>query len=150
MKLLTEHGKLGLFCSRLRSNSPADNRTADLYRGISGVVAFIAGHPVRPVGSGEDQYLATWYKENSLVFVSSSHQLWGKDRTKLNKKYGTVIRCEETDLQGMVLEKKQRVFDFISETAGFAQNNEQSIKSNGAVQMPPSRLDEDVAMSTEV
>jgi histone deacetylase 6 len=83
---------------------------------MTGVVAFIANNPVRPVSNPSGPWLANWYRDNSRVFVSKTHQLWQKaEQKKLSKRYGRVESTEETGLHAMMMMHRKDVTEWILE-----------------------------------
>lgn len=70
---------------------------------VGGVVAFIANNPLRPLSndSWEVRSVSKWYAENSIVWVSPTHQVWKREK-KLSKKFGNVKRSGNVVLGSMV------------------------------------------------
>jgi histone deacetylase 6 len=60
---------------------------------------------LRPVKSQTDPYLSSWYKDNSLIFVSSDHSCWNDEENakKVGKnRFGAVEKSEVTGLGNML------------------------------------------------
>ncbi|KAI1803811.1 histone deacetylase [Daldinia bambusicola] len=84
---------------------------------ISGVINFVTGN-LRPVKSETDTELSSWYKQNSLVYVSNDHACWmDNDLAKkvLKKRFGGVHRSPEVGLNRMMEAHAKEVFEFIGE-----------------------------------
>lgn len=59
-----------------------------------------------------------WYKTNSRVYVANDHACWidPKQETKVKKKrFGTVIRSQETGLSAMMKRHFTEVTQFITD-----------------------------------
>ncbi|CAG8287133.1 unnamed protein product [Penicillium salamii] len=89
----------------------------NLYKRVNGVVSFVSENPVRAVASHTQTWLSKWYRENSLVFVASSHGIWNKDLRRPSKRYGTLVQSSASDLNEMLDQHKEAVFEWISERA---------------------------------
>ncbi|KZN89076.1 Histone deacetylase [Penicillium chrysogenum] len=87
----------------------------NLYKRVSGVISFVSVNPVRAIASTTQTWLSKWYRENSLVIVSNIHGIWGQGRP--SKRYGQLVRSPKTDLNEMLDEHKEEVFEWISERA---------------------------------
>ncbi|KAJ5754281.1 Histone deacetylase clr3 [Penicillium manginii] len=85
----------------------------NLYKKVSGIVSFVAENPVRAVASPTQVWLSKWYRENSLVFVSPSHGVWGNSDRKPSKRYGTLRKSNSSHLSEMLSDHKEEVFKFI-------------------------------------
>ncbi|KAI0181843.1 putative histone deacetylase A [Hypoxylon sp. FL1284] len=84
---------------------------------IAGVVNFVTGN-LRPIKSETDTELSSWYKQNSLVFVTNDHACWSDpDLTKkvMKKRFGGVIKSPVTGLSQMMEEHAKQAFQFITE-----------------------------------
>ncbi|KAI0900355.1 putative histone deacetylase A [Annulohypoxylon nitens] len=84
---------------------------------IAGVVNFVTGN-LRPVKSETDTELSSWYKQNSLVYVTNDHACWGDpDLAKkvLKKRFGGVQRSPEVGLSRMMEAHAKEVYQFIDE-----------------------------------
>ncbi|KAI1780603.1 putative histone deacetylase A [Hypoxylon cercidicola] len=84
---------------------------------ISGVVNFVTGS-LRPIKSEVDPELSSWYKRNSLVYVTNDHACWGDpDLAKkvLKKRFGGVVKSPVVGLNHMMEAHAKDVFQFISE-----------------------------------
>lgn len=61
---------------------------------LAGVLGFVGTNPVRPIGTGNNPWLRSWYKENSLIFVTETHNLWKSTKQpssgKISSRYGNV------------------------------------------------------------
>lgn len=55
--------------------------------------------------------------QNSLVFVSHTHGLWGNSDRKPSKRYGLLRKSPRSMLGEMMAEHKDEVFEWISEYA---------------------------------
>lgn len=83
---------------------------------ISGVVNFVTGN-LRPVKSETDPDLSTWYKHNSLVFVTADHACWNdEDLTKKvhKRRFGGVKKSTETALNRMMEVHAEEVQQWVS------------------------------------
>lgn len=96
----------------------------NLYKKVSGVISFVAENPVRAVASPTQVWLSKWYRENSLVFVSPSHGVWGNPDRKPSKRYGTLRKSHSTHLGEMLSDHKEEVFQWISERADVSDDEE--------------------------
>ena len=54
--------------------------------------------------------------QNSLVIVSNIHGIWGQNG-RPSKRYGQLVQSPKTDLNEMLDEHKEEVFEWISERA---------------------------------
>ncbi|KAI1104458.1 putative histone deacetylase A [Jackrogersella minutella] len=84
---------------------------------IAGVVNFVTGN-LRPVKSETDTELSSWYKHNSLVYVTNDHACWGDaDLAKkvLKKRFGGVQRSLQFGLNRMMEAHAKEVYQFISD-----------------------------------
>lgn len=90
-------------------------RIETVHQRVNGVISFVANTPVRAVKSSTQAFLTTWYKENSLVFVSRTHGLWKRD--KVYKRSGKTIKSLETELSDMLPYHMESVFKWIAERA---------------------------------
>jgi histone deacetylase 6 len=90
----------------------------DVHGSVGGVVAFIASNPLRPVSNDawEGRSVSTWYAENSVVWVSPTHQVWKRDK-RLSKKFGGVRRSNENVLGMMVRTHMEEAWGWIRERA---------------------------------
>lgn len=71
---------------------------------IGGIVNFVTGN-LRPVKSDTDEYLSTWYKEHSRVYVAGDHACWSDHdltRKVQKRRFGTVVRSEKHGLNRMM------------------------------------------------
>ncbi|KAJ5222144.1 Histone deacetylase clr3 [Penicillium citrinum] len=87
----------------------------NLYTKVKGIVSFVAENPVRSIASPTQTWLSHWYRENSLVFVSPLHGVWGNSDRKPSKRYGTLRKTDSTHLSEMLSDHKEEVFQWISE-----------------------------------
>lgn len=81
------------------------------------MVNFVTGN-LRPVKSETDTELSSWYKQNSLVYVTNDHACWGDpDLAKkvLKKRFGGVQRSPEVGLSRMMEAHAKEVYQFIDE-----------------------------------
>lgn len=83
-----------------------------VYQSLSGVVGFVATHPVRPVKNNGNPWVSGWYRENSLVFVSNTNGLWKKEG-KVSKRYGRLEGSEGTCLNEMMMLEERKVWEWI-------------------------------------
>ncbi|KAI1471994.1 putative histone deacetylase A [Daldinia caldariorum] len=84
---------------------------------ISGVINFVTGN-LRPVKSETDTELSSWYKQNSLVYVTNDHACWMDDdlaKKVLKRRFGGVHRSPEVGLNRMMEVHAKEVFEFITE-----------------------------------
>ncbi|KAJ5104326.1 histone deacetylase Hda1 [Penicillium alfredii] len=89
-----------------------------LYKHINGVISFVAETPVRAIASHTQTWLSKWYRENSLVFVSSTHGLWvNTERKQHLRRYGGLVKSPSSGLSEMMAQHKDRVFDWLAERA---------------------------------
>lgn len=68
------------------------------------MVNFVDG-ALRPVKSDVDPDLSLWYKHNSRIYVARDHACWYNaeySRKVQKKRFGTVVRSEEVELNGMM------------------------------------------------
>ena len=112
-----------------------------MYQSVSGVVAFIANNPVRPIHSPDNPFLSKWYINNSMVFVSHTHSLWESDR-KTSKRYGRLFKSPASQLHEIMLQHRSEVFVFIRE-----RTKAEEMKSGNSGDEFVSR--EDIVMSLE-
>ncbi|KAE9362747.1 histone deacetylase-like protein [Stipitochalara longipes BDJ] len=60
------------------------------------ILSFVSGS-LRPVKSDMDPYLSTWYKSNSLIYVSPDHACWSDDdssRKVKKQRFGNVLMAD--------------------------------------------------------
>ncbi|KAI1759491.1 putative histone deacetylase A [Hypoxylon sp. FL1150] len=84
---------------------------------IAGVINFVTGS-LRPIKSETDTELSSWYKQNSLVYVTNDHACWGDPelaKKVLKKRFGGVVRSPVVGLNHMMETHAKDVFKFISE-----------------------------------
>lgn len=84
---------------------------------VRGVVNFVDGN-LRPVKSETDPELSTWYRRNSLVYVSRDHACWNDAELakKVSKKrFGGVRRSKKTSLNLMMDEHAGEAQTWIAE-----------------------------------
>ncbi|KAI0394583.1 histone deacetylase [Xylariaceae sp. FL0594] len=84
---------------------------------ISGVVNYVTGN-LRPVKSETDPELSTWYKRNSLVFVSADHACWSDEelaKKVLKRRFGGVRKSTQTGLQRMMEAHADEVHKWIAD-----------------------------------
>lgn len=89
----------------------------NVYQSLTGVVGFIATNPVRPVKNNANPWVSSWYRENSLVFVSNNHSLWKKEG-KVSKRYGRLEGSDGVCLNEMMKLEEQRVWEWIGQKVG--------------------------------
>lgn len=89
----------------------------EVHESTAGIVAFIASNPLRPVSNENFEIrgggLAGWYSQNSLVWVSPTHQVWKREK-KLSKKFGNVVKSQETVLGLMVKKHMDEAWRWIA------------------------------------
>ncbi|KAI1210513.1 putative histone deacetylase A [Annulohypoxylon truncatum] len=91
---------------------------------ITGVINFVTGN-LRPVKSETDTELSSWYKQNSLVYVTNDHACWGDaDLAKkvLKKRFGGVQRSPQVGLNRMMEAHATEVYQFIRDKVEQAQS----------------------------
>lgn len=84
---------------------------------VAGVVNFVTGS-LRPIKSETDTELSSWYKQNSLVYVTNDHACWESPelaKKVLKKRFGGVIRSPQIGIQGMMEAHAKDVFSFVKE-----------------------------------
>ncbi|XXG97593.1 hypothetical protein Hte_003899 [Hypoxylon texense] len=87
---------------------------------IAGVINFVTGS-LRPIKSETDTELSSWYKHNSLVYVTNDHACWGDPDLvkKVNKKrFGGVVKSPVVGLNLMMETHAKDVFQFINDRLG--------------------------------
>lgn len=107
---------------------------------LNGVVGFICQNPLRPINS-TDSRLASWYREKSRIFVSKEHPVWirsdEKDgRKKISKRYGRLVKSEETILNSMMQAHYPEVHAFLQETGNWEGIPAES-SEDGPISSPP-------------
>ncbi|KAK4184869.1 histone deacetylase clr3 [Podospora australis] len=93
---------------------------------IRGVVNFVNGS-LRPVKSDVDEYLSSWYKENSQVYVANDHACWtDADLTRkvMKRRFGNAIRSHVNGLTPMMAEHAKQVQQFIMERTTAAEQGD--------------------------
>ncbi|KAL8717852.1 MAG: hypothetical protein Q9225_004938, partial [Loekoesia sp. 1 TL-2023] len=82
--LLNHRGIFPLpFLSNPTPLTTKNNDTESFFQRISAIISFIDTSTPSPLPSVSDQntyYLSKWYKQNSLIFLTSSHQMWNGDK----------------------------------------------------------------------
>lgn len=81
------------------------------------MINFVTGN-LRPVKSETDTELSSWYKQNSLVYVTNDHACWKDDdlaKKVLKKRFGGVHRSPEVGLNRMMEAHAKEVYQFIGE-----------------------------------
>ncbi|KIY01763.1 uncharacterized protein Z520_01901 [Fonsecaea multimorphosa CBS 102226] len=87
-----------------------------VYPTLLGIVCFISTQPIRPISNpGGNHWVSQWYRENSLVFVSSRHSLWKKEKEggKVSKRYGRLVRSEGEILNQIMMQHREQVCQWI-------------------------------------
>ena len=81
-------------------------------------MAFIAANPLRPVSNEawEGSNLAKWYSENSLVWVSPTHNVWKREK-RTGKKFGNLKKSKEVVLGLMVRAHLEETWKWIEQRA---------------------------------
>ena len=76
---------------------------------------------MRPIKSNIDEDLSSWYKKNSLIYVSRDHACWTDQESAkrvMKKRFGAVQRSSESGLKRMMSYHATHiptVFDWIME-----------------------------------
>lgn len=81
------------------------------------MINFVTGN-LRPIKSETDTELSSWYKQNSLVYVTKDHACWSDaDLSKkiLKKRFGAVRKSPAGGLNQMMEAHAEDVFQFINE-----------------------------------
>jgi len=87
--------------TRIKQKADTPLAPKDAKSKISCILSFVSGS-LRPVKSDIDPYLSTWYKQNSLIYVSPDHACWSdEDSSRKVKKhrFGRVV-CAEIERDG--------------------------------------------------
>lgn len=112
-----------------------------VYQRINGVVSFICGNPLRPVSNiaAKSAFIGTWYREHSKIFVNKDHDVWQKisDGKKISKRYGKLIRSEETMLNSMMQRHLSEVWEFMKETGQFEETSLSDEEVTDPEDVPP-------------
>lgn len=115
---------------------------------LNGVIGFICKNPLRPINSA-DSRLAAWYREKSRIFVSKDHDVWkrpdDKDgKKKISKRYGKIIKSDETILNSLMQRHLPEVVEFLKETGkwdmgdGYDEIEEEGVVTGiGMLSSPP-------------
>jgi histone deacetylase 6 len=77
---------------------------ADCRHKIPSILSFVSGS-LRPIKSETDPLLSSWYKANSLIYVSPDHACWNDEQSahKVKKQRFGGVRCAEvTGLSAMM------------------------------------------------
>lgn len=76
------------------------------------IYSFVADNTLQAVKKQtDDGLISDWYRRHSLIFVSESHAVWDPNRQrKVSKKYGTLVKSAESNIDRMLLEHKTQVF----------------------------------------
>ena len=94
-------------------------------RSVSGSVAFVPSGvgdhstsggvavPVVGLTRDHDEGLQRWFFHHSRHFVGQSHHFWNKPRP--SKRYGRLVKSEETRLQAMLAAHRVTVLEWIEE-----------------------------------
>ena len=82
-----------------------------MYQHIAGVVGFIGINPVRPVAS--NSWVTSWFRQNSLVYVTDTHALWSKEGKKVSKRYGDLRRAKGNTAHDIMLKNQKEAMDWI-------------------------------------
>lgn len=95
---------------------------------LNGVIGFICQNPLRPINSADGR-LANWYRERSRIFVSKDHTVWNRPddkdgKKKISKRYGRIIRSEETILNSLMQRHLPEVHEFLRETGKWDLNDD--------------------------
>ncbi|KAJ5272293.1 Histone deacetylase clr3 [Penicillium angulare] len=93
-----------------------------LHERIKGCISFVADNPVRAIASHGYPWLARWYHNNSLVFVSHVHGVWDRKRSL---RYGFMRKSEKTELSEMLSEHMDEVFEWISDRIAVPSDEEE-------------------------
>ena len=82
---------------------------------ITFVMAFVAESPLNRVRRATDEeILARWFYEHSLIFVAGKHALWDRDR-KPRRKFGKLVESPFDDLNEMLLQHRAQVTGLLEE-----------------------------------
>lgn len=71
--------------------------------------------------SETDPYLSSWYKQNSLIFVSSDHSCWNDEENakKVRKnRFGAVKKSDVTGLGNMLKKYEGMATGWVTEKVG--------------------------------
>ncbi|KAL8996148.1 MAG: hypothetical protein Q9188_006635 [Gyalolechia gomerana] len=92
------------------------NNRESFFQRVSAILSFLDTSTPLPLPSVSDQntyYLSKWYKQNSLIYLSASHQMWNGDR-KPSKRFGNVKRSEvDTGVNDMLEYHREEVVEFV-------------------------------------
>jgi hypothetical protein len=93
------------------------SENGNVHGSLLGIVGFISTQPIRPVSSGTNHWVSSWYRENSLVFVSEKHSLWKKEKEggKVSKRYGRLVKSPGEVLNGMMLLHREEVVKWMAD-----------------------------------
>ncbi|KAI0015622.1 hypothetical protein F4780DRAFT_64096 [Xylariomycetidae sp. FL0641] len=89
----------------------------DCKQRISGVVNFVTGN-LRPIKGETDHELSSWYKRNSIVYVSADHACWQSEaltKKVMKKRFGGVQKSSEEGLCRMMEAHAGEVQRFIGD-----------------------------------
>lgn len=104
-----------------------------MYQHIAGVVGFIGVNPVRPVAS--NSWVTSWFRQNSLVYVTDTHALWSKEGKKVSKRYGDLRRAKGNTANDIMLKYQKEATDWIQEKVRDDDETEEEIDGQGEAQV---------------
>lgn len=115
-------------------------REVDCRQKIPSIFSFVSGS-LRPVKSETDPLLSSWYKANSLIYVSPDHACWNDEESarKVKKHRFGGVRCAEVKGLGGMMERHEAeaqkwVLDKVREWVGEEEEEEeeQAAATDGA------------------
>ncbi|KAL9107460.1 MAG: hypothetical protein Q9227_007657 [Pyrenula ochraceoflavens] len=93
-------------------------QNVDVYQRVDAVIVFTFTNSLRSVTSPDNQWLPKWYRDHSLVFVSSTHDAWNRGEKKLSKRYGSLRKSEGRSMQHMLRLNRKEVQDYVGRVVG--------------------------------
>lgn len=86
---------------------------------VTGIIGFLgAEHTNKRIDAdGTNAELQRWYVRNSRIFVSDQNNIWSyaSQGKKISRRYGTIVKVEETVVNQIMLDSVDSAFAFIEE-----------------------------------
>ena len=82
---------------------------------ITFFISFVAETPLNRIRRAtNDELVARWFYQRSLIFVAGKHGLWARDR-RPKKKFGTLVESPYNDLNEMLVGHRDQVTQLLEQ-----------------------------------
>ncbi|KAI9890989.1 MAG: Histone deacetylase hda1 [Vezdaea aestivalis] len=99
-----------------------NHRSEDIVDRVCAFVAFVAENKLVSVTSDMDAMLSSWYHRNSHIYTAADHPAFDPNRRAPKRKFGKLIRSNDTTLSRMMHAHQDEVFEWLQEA--FAKEEE--------------------------